>query len=92
MQEVQETAPGPTELHIDGFTTSRTDHDKDKIKANRITVREVEKQMEFVAPTSLLKMLQMDFNDHTVNKVLDERALFQEDRKFLIMVERETMQ
>ena len=32
----------------------------------------------------------MDFNDHTVSKVPDERGLSQEDRKFLTMVERET--
>ena len=76
------TVCGP--LHI------RTDHDKDKIIANRITVREVETPKEIIAPTSLLRMLQMDFNDHTVSRAPDERGPSQEDRKFLTMVERET--
>ena len=51
----------------------KTDHGKGKIIANRITVRGVETQKEFIAPTSLLKMLQMNFNDHTVSKVPDGR-------------------
>ena len=59
-------------------------------EVNRITLREVEMQEEIIAPTSLLRMLQMDFNDHTVSKAPDERGLSQEDRKFLTMVERET--
>ena len=87
---------GPFALRLrHGWTVSgplriRTDHDKGKIIANRITVREVETPKEFIAPKSLLKMLQLDFNDHTVSKVPDERGLSQEDRKFLSMVERET--
>ena len=76
------TVSGP--LHI------RTDPDKDQIIVNRITVREVETQKEIIAPTSLLRMLQMDFNDHTVSKAPDEHGLSQEDRTFLSMVERET--
>ena len=75
---------------VSGPLRIRTDHDKGKIIANRITVREAETQKEFIAPKSLLKMLQLDFNDHTVSKVPDERGLSQEDRKFLSMVERET--
>ena len=76
------TVSGP--LHI------QTDRDKDQIIVNRITVREVETQKEIIAPTSLLRMLQMDFNDHTVSKAPDERGLSLKDRKFLSMVERET--
>ena len=50
----------------------------------------METQKEFSAPKSLLKMLQLDFNDHTVSKELDEHRLSQGDRKFLSMVERKT--
>ena len=87
---------GPYALRLrHGWTVSgplqiKTEHDGDTIIANRITVREVETQKEIIAPKSLLRMLEMDFNDRSVSKVPDERGPSQEDRKFLSVVEKET--
>ena len=53
-------------------------------------MREVEMLKEFIVSMSLLRMLQMDLNNHTLSKVLDEHGFSQEDRKFLTMVESET--
>ena len=87
---------GPYALRLrHGWTVSgplqiKTEHDGDRIIANRITIREVETQKEIIAPKSLLRMLEMDFNDHTVSKVPDERGPSQEDKRFLNVVEKET--
>lgn len=87
---------GPFALRLrHGWTVSgplriETNQDSEKIIANRITVREVEIQREIMAPKTLLQMFEMDFNDHTVSKVQDERGLSQEDRKFLNMAAKET--
>lgn len=85
---------GPFALRLrHGWTVSgplRIETNQDKIIANRITVREVEIQREIMAPKTLLQMFEMDFNDHTVSKVQDERGLSQEDRKFLNMAAKET--
>ena len=87
---------GPFALRLrHGWTVSgplriETDQDSEKIIANRITVREVEMQREIMAPKTLLQMFEMDFNDHTVSKVPDERGLSQEERKFLNMAAKET--
>ena len=75
---------------VSGPLRIKTEHDGDRIITNRITMREVETQKEIIAPKSLLGMLEMDFNDHTVSKVPDERGPSQEDRKFLNVVEKET--
>lgn len=75
---------------VNGPLRIETNQDSKKITANRITVREVETQREIMAPKTLLRMFEMDFNDHTVSKVPDERGLSQEDRKFLNMAKRET--
>ena len=85
---------GPFALRLHhGWTVSgplqvETDQSCSTITVNRITVREVEFNKEIIAPKSLLSMFEMDFNDHTVSKVPDERGYSQEDRKFLDMAEK----
>ena len=57
--------------------------DTSVLTANRITVREIETVKEIVTPKTLLKMLELDFNDHTPSKFPDERGYSQEDQMFL---------
>ena len=57
--------------------------DTSVLTANRITAREIETVKEIVTPKTLLKMLELDFNDHTPSKFPDERRYSQEDQKFL---------
>lgn len=51
-------------------------------------MREVKTSKEIIAPKTLLRMFEMDFNDHTVTKVPDERGHSQEDKRFLDMAEK----
>ena len=60
-----------------------TNRDSNTITANRITVHEVETSKEIMAPETLLRMFEMDFNDHSIAKVPEKRGHSQEDRKFL---------
>ena len=68
---------------MNGLLRVKYKPDTNALTANRITVREIETVKEIVTPKTLLKMLELEFNDHTPSKFHDERAYSQEDQKFL---------
>ena len=93
LEVVPSQGNGPFALRLrHGWTVSgplriETNPGNNKITANRITVREVETSKEVIAPETLLRMFEMDFNDHAIGKVPDQRGHSPEDRKFLKMAE-----
>ena len=42
----------------------------DTATVNRITIREVERVKEILTPNSLLNILEMDFNDHCLERLI----------------------
>ena len=98
LQVVPSQGNGPFALRLrHGWTVSGplridTNRDSSTITANRIMVREVETSKEIMAPETLLRMFEMEFNDHSMGKVPEQRGHSQEDRKFLNMVENRVRQ
>ncbi len=54
-----------------------------EIAANRILVREIDTYKEDMSPSSMISALEQDFQGHETETFPGEKALSQEDRKFL---------
>ena len=80
---------GPFALKLNlGWTVScplqvTTETSMSKVTVNRIVVREMESIKQTVTPNSLLKIFELDFNEHTSKNLPEDIGLSQEDRRFL---------
>ena len=89
LKVVPNVGDGPFALKLNhGWTVSgplqvTTETSTNKVTVNRITVREMHRVKEIVTPTSLLKMFELDFNEHASRNLPEELGHSQEDRRFL---------
>ena len=89
LKVVPNMGDGPFALKLNhGWTVSgplqvTTETSTNKVTVNRIVVREMERIKEIVTPTSLLKMFELDFNEHTSKNLPEDLGHSQEDRIFL---------
>ncbi|XP_028394495.1 uncharacterized protein LOC114518689 [Dendronephthya gigantea] len=82
---------GPFAIHLrHGWTINGpiqiSDETPHNTTVNRITIRQVERVKEILTPKSLLRTLEMDFNDHAE---LNGKAYSQEDKSFLKRAEQD---
>ena len=68
---------------VSGPLQVTTETSTNKVTVNRIVVREMESIKEIVTPNSLLKMFELDFNEHMSKNLPEDLGLSQEDRRFL---------
>ena len=89
LEVVPNMGNGPFALKLNhGWTVSgplqvTTEMSTNKVTVNRIVVREMESIRQIVTPNSLLKMFELDFNQHTSKNLPEDLGLSQEDRRFL---------
>ena len=92
LKVVPNMGDGPFALKLNhGWTVSgplqvTTETSTNTVTVNRIAVREMQSIKEIVTPTSLLKMFELDFNEHTSENPPEELGHSQEDRRFLKIV------
>lgn len=59
---------------------------EDSVECHRIAIQELEPLKETINPAAVLKLFEMDFNEHKNGELPDERGYSQEDIKFMSKV------